>query len=97
MSHHVIVGLPDGRSAIADYRQPVTHIMGIVNNWLMTRGRDEAPPVKVGEAYTMLGCWLDTRPDEGCTWEQIRMDTCTHPPAEAVAFTPAPYREGTLF
>jgi hypothetical protein len=97
MSHHVMVGLPDGRAAIADYRQPVTHIMRLVNNWLERRGRQEDPGPKVTEAYAMLGRWLDAHPEEGCTPQQVRDGTCTHPEAEPVPFTPPPYREGTLF
>jgi hypothetical protein len=97
MSHHVFVELPDGRQAVADYRQPVTNIMNIVNNWLMIRQRGEEPPPKVTEAYAMLGRWRDTRPEEACTWQQVRDGTCAHGPAEPEPFTPPPYREGTLF
>ena len=36
MSHHVAVRLPDGREAMADYRQPIVHVMQRHNKRLMT-------------------------------------------------------------
>jgi len=92
-----MVGLPDGRAAVADYRQPVTRVMRQVNEWLESRRRDEEPPPEVTEAYAILGRWLDDHPEDGCTMEQVRDGTCTHAPAEPGEFTPPPYRDGALF
>lgn len=95
MPLHQIVVLRDGRAAIADYRQPINHVMHKVNAWLMEEGhggRSEPPP-KVAEAYAVIGRWLDAHPEQACTHEQMRTDTCTHPPATADPYRPPPYRE----
>lgn len=96
MSHHVGVGLPDGRHALADYRQPITGVMRRINQRLTTMSRRAAEAASAGD-FAIIGRWLDQHPEQACTGEQIRAGTCTHPPATAEHFTPPPYREGALF
>ena len=66
MSHVVAVRLPDGRRAVADYRDPIVTVMRRVNKRLMAgqRGTDED--------YRLIGAWLDrTAPLAGV---QLEMD-----------------------
>jgi hypothetical protein len=79
---------PDGREVIADYRQPVVHVI--------RRATSRNDPAD----WVTLGRWLDSHAKQACTSEQIRDDTCTHPPASPEPFTPPKYREqpaSTLF
>jgi hypothetical protein len=89
VSHHVIVGLPDGRAAIADYRQPVVHVMQRVH----ARIPDAHPDVAAQQAdLALIADWLDRHPEQACTREQFRDGTCTHPPALAEPYRPPRYR-----
>jgi len=88
----VIVALPDGRAAMADYRHPIVHVMRRVNKRLMTMPRADAQAASADD-YAVLGRWLDAHPEEACSPSQ-----CTgHGPALPEPFEPPPYREGTLF
>jgi hypothetical protein len=73
MSHHVACALPDGRHAIADYRQPITRIIRRVN--ARTAARLDGDP----DDYRTIAAWLEEHPGHACTWEQVRAGTCTHP------------------
>ena len=77
MSHHVQVRLPDGRDAIADYRQPIAGVMKRIIA-CYREGQDGDP----GD-YAIVAGWLDEHPEQACTAGQVRLDTCTHPQAEA--------------
>lgn len=86
MSHHVVIRLPDGRDAVADYRQPITHVMHRIHNATLD-GREHDPA-----DYALIGEWLDLCPEQACTMESIRSDTCAHPPAEAEHYRPPKYQ-----
>lgn len=53
MTYHVIIALPDGRSACADYREPVAKPMHKVNR-LLSEGKPGTP----GD-YALIAAWLD--------------------------------------
>jgi hypothetical protein len=85
MSHHVCVKLPDGRTAVADYRQPIVGVMYRVHKQAM-RSEPGSP-----DDYALIAEWLDLCPEQGCSLGPIaagaiagRPDpTCggKHPPA----------------
>ena len=58
MPYHVIVMLPDGRVACADWEEPVTKAMHSVNRALSS-GRPGSP-----EDYAAIGAWLDSHEEE---------------------------------
>jgi len=103
VSHHVLVRLPDpdGRTAIADYRQPVVHVMHrILARRMMTpadcrRNPDKAPGSAADLAdYELIAEWLDHCPDAQC---HIPCDSCTHEPARPdPGFSPPPYKRPVL-
>jgi hypothetical protein len=65
MSHHVAIGLPDGRTAMADYRHPIVNVMRRVNKRIMT---DRATAAAASAAdFEVVARWLDTHPDEACS------------------------------
>lgn len=60
VSHHVIVRLPDGRLAVADYREPVVRAMREINRWAMGGRKGPMPP----DAAAAVAAWLDKHGDE---------------------------------
>jgi hypothetical protein len=56
LPHHVVIRLPDGRVACADYRDPVVAPMRRVNEAL---SRGERPPLRCGAEYAAVAAWLD--------------------------------------
>jgi hypothetical protein len=91
MPHHVTVTLPDGRHPLADYRQPITHVMRRI-----LAARAEGSDTGCAEEYELVAEWLDTSPGQACTLDQIRSGTCAHPPASCEPFTPPPYQRPVL-
>lgn len=58
MTYHVIIALPDGRTACADHREPVAPAMHRVNRAL-SEGRAGNPA-----DYEAIGRWLDDHAEE---------------------------------
>ena len=70
MSHHVMVRLPDGRIACADYRQPIVVVMRKIN-----RQRSQCRPV--GSALLdEVAAWLDEHPEQAC--DPAALVPCKH-------------------
>lgn len=65
MSHHVSVRLPDGRDAMADYRQPVARVMQRVLSRVIT----PAPGSGKADAadLAIISTWLDEHPEQACS------------------------------
>lgn len=104
MSHHVAVRLPDGRQAVADYRQPITHVMQrihhrSVSDPLNRRGHGTGSPDDLAD-YALIAEWLDHCPEQQCPPESVmspRGDAdCTHGPAEPGPYKPPPYKRPVL-
>jgi hypothetical protein len=57
VTYHAEIALPDGRTACADYREPIAKVMGRVNRAIM----DAAPGKLAGTPadYRLIGAWLD--------------------------------------
>lgn len=87
MSHHVAITLPDGRLAMADYRQPIVTVMRRINDRLMTN-RTTADALSAAD-YATLGRWLDTHPGQACSHTRC----APHGPATADPVKLPPYRE----
>jgi hypothetical protein len=68
VSYHVAVGLPDGRDAVADYRQPVTHVMHRINRQL-AQGKPPKP-----DDLALVAEWLDHCPEQACSMALIAAD-----------------------
>jgi hypothetical protein len=66
LTYHVCVGLPDGRRAIADYREPVVRIMRRVNDAIAIAG----PGSMAGtpDDYAIIAAWVDAN--------QAQVDRC---------------------
>jgi hypothetical protein len=77
VSHHVIVGLPDGRAVRVDYRVPV--IVPILRriNYQASLPRDKIDYDALERDDLAAAAWLDRHPDLTCTAEQVRDGTCT--------------------
>jgi hypothetical protein len=56
--YHVIVALPDGRVACADYRAPIAKVMHRIHH-AMTASRPGA-----AADYAAVAAWLDAHPEE---------------------------------
>ena len=86
MSHHVAVTLPDGRDAVADYRQPIVHVMRRVHD-ATSNGQPQNPA-----DLAVIADWLDRFPEQACDMAEVYADACTgHPPSTAEPFTPPAY------
>jgi hypothetical protein len=58
MPHHVVIRLPDGRIACADYRQPVVRSMRKINDAI---SRCKLPDPAL---YEPISAWLDQHLDQ---------------------------------
>jgi hypothetical protein len=90
-SHHPVIHLPDGRVAMADYRQPVVHVMRRVNNRIASMSRVQAA-AESADDHATLGRWLDAHPEQACSHTHCAL----HGPPNGDPFTPQKYREGVL-
>jgi len=61
VSHHVLVQLPDGRMACADYRDPVVTYMRRINSWI-SEGR--SPQARPDWAYRSVAQWLNLNEEQ---------------------------------
>jgi hypothetical protein len=94
MSCHVVVRLPDGRDACADYRQPIVWIMRRVlvriNVPPTNPDRQTGGPDDLADK-ALIAEWLDCCPELACE-VGCDDDNGKHPPATREPFTPPPYR-----
>jgi hypothetical protein len=75
MSHHVVVRVPDGREAVADYRLPIVKVMRRINRRIGTDAKNGPADLRDKQRVTE---WLDTSPEQACTMEDIARNTCRH-------------------
>lgn len=94
MSHHVAITMPDGRRVIADYRQPVVHVMRrILGRGVLTDLSDRQVVAANDRDLALISEALEHAPEMFC----ISTAGCTgHGPAEGEIFTPPPYKRPVI-
>jgi len=99
MSHHVHVQLLDGRTLMADYRQPVVHVMRR-HLQRVQHDYESSGPRQVGcqadlDDMALLAEFLDVTPELACQWPP-GSGCAPHGPAERDSPRPPRYvRPGT--
>jgi hypothetical protein len=86
MPHHVLVRLPDGRDACADYRQPVVTVMRRI------LAACSAGQLGDNADYALVAEWLDYCPGQACLPSCTDGPDAPHPPADREPVTLPPYR-----
>lgn len=87
MSHHVCMSLPDGRAVIADYRQPIVHVIRRWNDRTDQRRKGLCAAEDQADAE-LLAEFLDCCPHLVCGPEGC----APHGPASPEPYRPPPYQ-----